>query len=210
MNAVKVLLFVLLAFGVAVLIVGGCVYGGYNKAVRLDETTHGAYAEIENQMQRRFDLIDNLVETVKGYAKQEKDVFLGVAEARKAYFQARDHKSPAEMAKANNSFSSALSRLLVLRETYPELKSNESFLKLQDEIAGTENRLAVARKRYNDAVKELNVFTRKLTGRFYSSLAGVKPAEYFKVPETAKAVPKVDFSTPSETGSPAPASAPSN
>ena len=97
----------------------------------------------------------------------------------------------------------------MLQETYPELKSNESFLKLQDEIAGTENRLAVARKRYNDAVNELNLFTRKLTGRFYSSLAGVKPAEYFKVPETAKAVPKVDFSTPSGTGSPAPASAPS-
>jgi LemA protein len=200
MNAVKVLLFVLLAFGIAVLIVGGCVFGGYNKAVRLDEKTKSAYAEIENQMQRRFDLIDNLVETVKGYATQEKDVFLGVAEARKAYFQARDHKSAAEMAKANDSFSSALSRLLVLRESYPELKSNESFLKLQDELAGTENRLAVARKRYNDAVKELNVFTRKLAGRFYSSLAGVERAEYFKVPETAKAVPKVDFSAPSDNG----------
>ncbi|MFQ5780449.1 MAG: LemA family protein, partial [Nitrospiria bacterium] len=144
----------------------------------------------ENQLQRRFELIPNLVETVKGVAGQEEKIFLGVAEARKAYFQAQ---SIGEKARAAGGMESALSRLLVLREAYPQLKSNESFLKLQDQLEGTENRLSVERKRYNDTVKVLNTFTRKLLGRFYAGLAGVEKAEYFEIEEGARAAPKVEF-----------------
>lgn len=191
MSVGKVLLVLFLAFLAAVLLVGGCIYSGYNRAVALDEAVASSWAEVENQLQRRFELIPNVVETVKGMAGQEKDIFLGVAEARKAYFQADTVK---EKASAANMFQSALSRLLVLQERYPDLKSNQAFLKLQDTVEGTENRLSVARKRYNDAVRALNTFARRLTGRFYASLAGVGEAEYFKAPEGAKTAPKIDFS----------------
>ena len=186
----RVLLAFMGAVLLAVLLVGGCMYSGYNKAVSLDEGVKSAWAQVENQLQRRWDLIPNLVESVKGVASQEKEVFLGIAKARESYFQA---KSVGQKAKAAGTFESALSRLLVLRETYPELKSNQSFLKLQDSVEGTENRLGVERKRFNDSVKQLNTFSRKLLGRLYCSLAGVEKAEYFEVTEEAKAVPKVDF-----------------
>ena len=189
----KILLLLFLAFGISCVFVGGCVWSGYNRAVTLDEQVDSSWAQVENQLQRRFDLIPNLVETVKGVAGQEEKVFLGIAEARKAYFQAKDTGSVAAKAKAAMGLQSALSRLLVLREAYPELKSNQSFLKLQDSLEGTENRISVERKRYNDSVKTLNTFTRKLAGRLYASLAGVEKAEYFEVSEEAKAVPKVDF-----------------
>ena len=190
MNLTKVLLILLVAVGGGALLVGGCMYSGYNRAVALDEEVKSAWAQVDNQLQRRFELIPNLVETVKGIAAQEKDVFLGIAKARESYFQA---KSVGQKAKAAGIFESALSRLLVLREAYPQLKSNESFLKLQDSLEGTENRLAVERKRYNDSVKVLNVFTRKLLGRFYASLAGVERAEYFEISEEAKTAPQVSF-----------------
>ncbi len=196
MSVTKVLLIILLAVVGVVVLGGACAYSGYNQAVTLDENVKSSWAQVENQLQRRYELIPNLVETVKGVAGQEEKIFLGVAEARKAYFQAQN--SPiAERAKAAGLMESALSRLLVLREAYPELRSNESFLKLQDQLEGTENRLAVERKRYNDAVKALNTFTRRLTGRLYSSLAGVERAEYFEIEEAARAAPKVDFSTDS-------------
>jgi LemA protein len=191
MNLTRVLLIMLAAIVGGVVIVGGCVYSGYNRAVALDEEVNGTWAQVENQLQRRFDLIDNLVETVKGVAGHEKEVFLGIAKARESYFQA---KSVGSKAKATGMFESALSRLLVLRETYPQLRANESFMKLQDSLEGTENRLSVERKRYNDAVKQVNTYRRKLLGRLYASLAGVEQAEYFEVAEEAKAVPKVDFS----------------
>jgi LemA protein len=159
--------------------------------VGLDEAVKGSWAQVENQLQRRYELIPNLVETVKGVAAQEQDIFLGIAKAREAYFTG---KSTAEKAQGATAMESALSRLLVLNEKYPELKSNESFLKLQDEVAGTENRLAVERQRYNDMVRTLNTFTRGVLGRLYSSLAGVGPAEYFEIGEAAKATPKVEFS----------------
>ena len=149
------------------------------------------WAQVENQLQRRFDLIPNLVETVKGIAGQEQKVFLGIAKSREAYFQA---KTVNEKARAAGSFESALSRLLVLRETYPQLKSNEAFLKLQDQLEGTENRLAVERKRYNDAVKDVNTYTRTFLGRFYCNLAGVGSAEYFEIEEAVRETPKVNFS----------------
>jgi LemA protein len=197
MNLTKVLLILVASILGALVIVGGCVYGGYNKAVTLDEAVQSAWAEVENQLQRRYDLVPNLVETVKGVAAQEKDVFLGIAKARESYFQA---KGPAQKAKAAGVFESALSRLLVLRETYPELKSNESFMKLQDSLEGTENRLTVGRKRYNDTVRTLNTFSRRLLGRFYTGLAGVEKAEYFEVAEAAKDAPKVDFSPEPQGG----------
>jgi len=190
MNLGKVLLIMMAAIVGGFLVVGGCIYSGYNRAVALDEEVKSAWAQVENQLQRRWDLIPNLVETVKGLAEQEKGVFLGIAKARESYFQA---KTVGEKAQSAGTFESALSRLLVLRETYPELKSNEAFLKLQDSVEGTENRLGVERMRYNEKVKELNTYSRKLLGRFYTGLAGVGKAEYFEVAEEAKAVPKVDF-----------------
>ena len=190
MNATKILLMVLVAMFGALVVVGCAVKSGYDKAIQLDENVNKAWAQVENQLQRRFDLLPNLVETVKGIAGQEKEVFLGIAKARESYFQA---KSTGQKARAAGSFESALSRLLVLKETYPELKSNQSFLKLQDSIEGTENRLSVERKRYNDAVSNVNAYTRKFFGRMYASLASVGQAEYFEVGEEAKTVPKVSF-----------------
>ena len=191
MRFVKILMLLFGASVLGVLVVGGCVYSGYNNAVTLDEEVKSRWAQVENQLQRRYELIPNLVETVKGVAGQEEKIFLGIAKSREAYFQA---KTVPQKAKAASGLESVLSRLLVLKETYPELRSNESFLKLQDTLEGTENRVAVERKRYNDSVRILNAFTRKLLGRFYSSLAGVQGAEYFEISEEAKTAPKVDFS----------------
>jgi LemA protein len=187
----KALLVVLGVLAAVVLLGGGCVYTGYNKAVGLDEQVGASWAQVENQLQRRFDLIPNLINTVKGVAGQEEKIFLGVAEARKAYFQA---DSIGEKAKAAGQVESSLSRLLLLRESYPQLKSNQSFLKLQDQLEGTENRLAVERKRYNESVRTLNTYTRQLLGRTFCGMAGVEAAEYFEIDEAAREVPKVDFS----------------
>lgn len=174
------------------IIIGGCMtYSGYNKAIALDEQVKSDWAQVDNQLQRRYELIPNLVETVKGVAGQEQEVFLGIAKSREAYFNA---STPPQKMEASRGLEGALSRLLVLRETYPELKSNESFLKLQDSLEGTENRLAVERKRYNDSVKTLNTFRRKLLGSFYANLAGVEAAEYFEIQDAAREAPKVDFS----------------
>ena len=175
-----------------VIIVGGCAISGYNKAIALSEGVDNRWAQVESQLQRRFDLIPNLVETVKGYAGHEKEVFSNIAEARAAYTGAG---SRAEKVKAANAFESALSRLLVIREAYPELKANQNFMSLQAQLEGTENRIAVERKRYNDAVKRLNTYCRKFFGRVFAGWAGVEKAEYFEVAEEAKAVPKVDFGT---------------
>jgi LemA protein len=193
MKAFKILGLMGLALIVSVLVVGGCLYSGYGRAVTLDEEVKSAWAQVENQLQRRFDLVPQLVNTVKGVAGQEEKIYLGVAKAREAYFQA---KTVNEKAEAAGGFERALSRLLVLRETYPELKSNESFLKLQDSLEGTENRLAVERQRFNDMVKQLNTFVRRPMGRLYASLAGVEQAEYFNPPEEAKEAPTVDFTKP--------------
>lgn len=182
------LIFVVVIVG---LVLGSCAYGGYNKAVRLDEGVKSSWAQVENVLQRRYDLIPNLVETVKGYATHEKDIFTDIANARTKYFSAG---SQAEKVEAANGLERALSRLLVLRETYPELKAQTSFLELQTQLEGTENRIAVERMRYNDAVREVNTYCRGLVSRIYCGWAGVKPAAYFEVPEAAKQVPKVDFS----------------
>lgn len=189
----KILGMMALALILAVLLVGGCLYSGYNQAITLDEEVKGAWAQVENQLQRRFDLIPQLESTVKGLASQEQKIYLGVAEARKSYFQA---DTVAEKAGAAQGFERALSRLLVLRETYPELKSDASFMKLQDSVEGTENRLSVERQRYNDTVRKLNMFVRRPLGRIYSSLAGVEQGEYFEPPAEAASAPKIDFAAP--------------
>jgi len=190
-------LLMVLLLGGAVMI-GGCLYNGYNKTIKLDEEVKGAWAQVDSQLQRRFEMIPNLVETVKGMAGQEKDIFLGIAKSREAYFQAKDQGDRAGQTAAAGTFESALSRLLVLKETYPDLKSNQSFLKLQDSVEGTENRLATERMRYNEAVKTLNTFVRGPLGRLFASLSGVKEANYFEISEGAKTAPKVDFSKPAE------------
>ena len=148
------------------------------------------WAQVENQLTRRYDLIPNLLETVKGYAEHETELFKHVADARTKYFNAQGTAAKAKAAGAMEGF---LSRLLVLQERYPDLKANQSFLKFQDELAGTENRIATERKRYNDAVRAVNTYSRSFFGRHFCEMAGVEKAEYFEAPEEKKAVPKVAF-----------------
>ena len=163
---------------------------GYNNVVAMDENVKGSWAQVENQLKRRYDLIPNLVETVKGYAAHEKELFEHIADTRTKYFQANSVK---DKINASNQLEGFLSRLLVLRETYPELKANENFLKLQDSLEGTENRIAVERKRYNDAVQLLNTYIRTFFGRFFAAFAGVSSAEYYEIPDAEKETPKVKF-----------------
>jgi len=163
---------------------------GYNNVIAMDEQVKSQWAQVENQLKRRYDLIPNLVETVKGYATHEKELFEFIAEARTKYFQANTVKGKIQ---ASNQLEGVLSRLLLLQENYPQLKANESFLKLQDSLEGTENRIAVERMRYNQAVQLLNTYIRTVFGRFFAGIAGVSSAEYYEVPEAEKAVPKVKF-----------------
>jgi len=156
----------------------------------MDENVKGSWAQVENQLKRRYDLIPNLVETVKGYAAHEKELFEHIADARTKYFNAGSVK---DKINASNQLEGVLSRLLLLNEQYPQLKANESFLKLQDSLEGTENRIAVERKRYNDAVQLLNTYIRTFFGRFFAAFAGVSSAEYYEIPEAEKEVPKVTF-----------------
>ncbi len=189
-KSVKILLIVVAVLVLFGFMLFGWVVKGYNRMVAMDENVKGQWAQVENQLKRRYDLIPNLVETVKGYAGHEKELFEHIADARTRYFQAKDVKGKIE---ASNRLEGALSRLLLLREQYPQLKANESFLKLQDSLEGTENRIAVARRRYNQAVQGLNTYMRTFYGRFFATLAGVGKAEYFQVPEAEKEVPKVKF-----------------
>jgi len=163
---------------------------GYNRVIALDENVKNNWAEIENQLKRRYDLIPNLVETVKGYAKHEKEIFEHIADARTKYFQANTVKEKIE---ASYGLERALSRLLLLQERYPQLRASENFLKLQDSLEGTENRIAVARRRYNIAVRALNTYIRTFFGRFFASITGITSAEYYEIPEAEKEAPKVKF-----------------
>jgi len=185
-----ILVGVLVAFLLVALSLYGFFKGTYNQFVTLDEGVKSAWAQVENQLQRRFDLIPNLVETVKGYAKQEKDVLVEVTNARARVGGAN---TVPEKIEANNELSGALSRLLVVVEKYPELKSNENFLRLQDELAGTENRIAVERKRYNDTVKNYNVTIRSFPANLLAGMFGFDKAAFFEAPVAAKATPQVKF-----------------
>jgi len=166
------------------------IINGYDTAIKMDEAVKEKWAQVDTQLKRRYDLIPNLVETVKGYAKHEQELFKHIADARTKYFQAN---SVREKIAAATALEGVLSRLLLLQERYPELKANESFLKLQDSLEGTENRIAVARKRYNDAVRDLNTFRRTFFGRFFAALAGISGAEYYEIPEAEKEAPQVKF-----------------
>ncbi len=184
---------VLIILGVIALVVIGAVMygvGQYNSVIAMDEQVKSQWAQVENQLKRRYDLIPNLVETVKGYAKHEKDLFENIANARTKYFQANSVKDKIQSSLQLEGF---LSRLLVLQETYPQLKANEGFLKLQDSLEGTENRIAVERKRYNDEVKSLNTYRRSFFGRFIAAFANVNEAQYYEIPQAEKEAPKVKF-----------------
>lgn len=166
---------------------------GYrNQLVSNDEDVKTQWAQVENQLQRRYDLIPNLVETVKGFAQQEQEVFLGVAEARSKVGGA---STIPEKISANQELSSALSRLLLVVERYPEIKSNQNFMALQDELAGTENRIAVERRRYNEAVKVYNKAIRMFPGNIIAGLYGFERAELYEAPPEAQSAPRVDFGT---------------
>jgi LemA protein len=176
---------------VIMLVVGGALVGQYNALVTSNEAVDAAWAQVENVLQRRADLIPNLVETVKGYAAHEEEVFTRVADARSRLAGAT---TPAEAAAANAGLTSALGRLLAIAEAYPDLKANQNFLRLQDELAGTENRIAVERMRYNDQVRTFNTAIKRFPTRFLAGLFGFTAHDYFEADQGAKEVPKVDFS----------------
>src|SRR6202030_3648131 len=188
---------VLLVVALIALAVGGMYVGRRNEMVRKNETVKSAWAEVDVVLQRRADLIPNLVETVKGFAAQEQTVFHDIASARSALLGA---KTPADKIAANGQLDGAIGRLLLIVENYPQLKSNENFLRLQDELAGTENRIAVERKRYNDTLQDYNTYVQHFPNNIYAGWAGFKPNEaYFAASEESRQVPKINFSTPNAT-----------
>lgn len=199
-----------IAIGIIVLllIVGFSSYvGAKNQMVTKNETVKAAWSQVDIVLQRRADLIPNLVETVKGFALQEQTVFGDIAKARSRLLSAN---TPADKISANQQLDGALGRLLVVVENYPQLKSNENFLRLQDELAGTENRIAVERKRYNDALQDYNTFIGLFPNSVWAGMAGFKRNDaYFAASEGAKTAPKVDFSgvkpTPPAQATPQPA-----
>ncbi|MBX2992221.1 MAG: LemA family protein [Bacteroidetes bacterium] len=195
----KGMIILLAIVGIIVLLVMWGV-GAYNSLVTKDVEVSGAWTQVENQFQRRFDLIPNYVETVKGFAQQERDVFLGVTEARAKVGQItvtkevlEDPRAFARFQQAQDQFSSAISRLLAVAENYPQLKSNENFMKLQDELAGSENRIATARTRYNAAVQDYNGAIRRIPMSFIAAFTGFREKEWFKAREGADAPPAVKF-----------------
>lgn len=176
--------------GVIIAILGLMAISGYNSLVSMNENVNGKWSQIENQLQRRADLIPNLVNTVKGYAAHEQQAIQAVADARAKLSGAQ---GPAAKAQANADLNNALSRLLVITENYPNLKADKNFRALMDELSGTENRIAVARKDYNDAVQIYNTKIRSFPSNIYAGMLGFGPKEYFKAEEGAQQVPKVQF-----------------
>ena len=164
--------------------------GTYNRLVNLDEGVKAAWAKVENQLKRRYDLIPNLVATVKGYAAHEREVLIAVTQARSRVGQAA---SVPEQIAANQELSSALARLLVVVENYPQLKANENFIRLQDELAGTENRISVERRRYNEAVQAYNIAIRRFPTNLVASSLGFQRAPFFEAPRGAEQAPVVSF-----------------
>ena len=169
-----------------IVIIAVSIIGSYNGLISLEESTNTAYSDIQVQLQRRMDLVPNLVNTVKGYAAHETEVFTAVSDARAKLAGAGTVEEASE---ANEELSSALSRLIAISESYPELKSNENFLSLQDELAGTENRIGVARKDYNDAVQKYNVKIRS----FPTNMLGFEKKQQFEADSAAQSAPSVSF-----------------
>jgi LemA protein len=181
----------LVLLAVVALPLGGC---SYNTFVSQDEAINQQWAQVQNQLQRRNDLIPNLVETVKGYAAHEEGVYKDIAESRSRLLAA---KSPDETIAAANQQSSALGRLLAISENYPQLRANEQFNRLMDELSGTENRIAVERMRYNEKVQEYDTARRQFPSNLTAKLFGFKEHPYFQAPAEAQQVPKVNFNKPS-------------
>src|SRR3954463_163353 len=183
--------------------VGGSYVGAKNQMVAKNETVKSAWSQVDVVLQRRADLIPNLVETVKGYAKQEQTVFGDIAKARSTLLSAGN---PSAKIAANQQLDGALGRLLVIVENYPQLKSNENFLRLQDELAGTANRIAVERRRYNDTLQDYNTYVQMFPHNIFAAWAGFKTNDaYFKAAEGSREAPKVNFTSPTTQ---APASEP--
>ena len=180
----------LVVFFAVVLLLAGWIFGSYNGVVTANENVNGKWSQVETQLQRRSDLIPNLVNTVKGYSAHESQVFTDVANARARLAGARN---VTEAAQANGELSGALSRLLAISENYPQLKANTNFIQLQDELAGTENRLAVARKDYNDAAQAYNAKLKSVPTVFVARLMGFTERSYFKADAQAQSAPQVKF-----------------
>ena len=183
-------LVVVAVLAVIVLVIGGALVGGYNSLVQSRTTVETAWAQVENTLQRRNDLIPNLVETVRGIAQQEQAVFGAIADARARMAGA---KTPEETINAAHQMDTALGRLFVVVENYPQLRSSENFLRLQDEIAGTENRIAVARGDYNNAVKDYNVMVKSFPTVLYAGMLGFTPKPFFEATPGAETPPHVQF-----------------
>lgn len=187
---------VLISLGVVALLVvmiASAFIGTYNGLQLMDENVNSKWAQVNNQLKRRNDLIPNLVSTVKGYATHEKSVFTNIAEARAKLSGSMNKNDVKAVQQNNNELSGALSRLLMVVERYPELKADKNFVNLQDELAGTENRLSVARKDYNDSVQLINAKIRTFPTSIIASISGIKSREYFEVDESEKKVPEVKF-----------------
>jgi len=180
----------LVAVALAALPLAGC---SYNRFVGQEEAIKSQWAQVENQLQRRNDLIPNLVETTKGFAQHEESIYKDIADARSRLLAAT---SPDEKIAAANQQTSALGRLLAVVENYPQLRANEQFNRLMDELAGTENRLATERMRYNERVQEYNTSRRQFPANLTAKLFGFKEYPFFQAPPDAKTVPKVNFSKP--------------
>lgn len=185
----KGLIAVVIIVALIVVIIAKLV-GSYNNLIGLEEETNTAFANVQVQLQRRADLVPNLVNTVKGYAAHETEVYTAVSDARAKLAGAT---TVGEVSEANGELSSALSRLLAISESYPELKANENFLSLQDELAGTENRIGVARKDYNDVVQQYNVKIRSFPTNIFAGMLGFETKEQFAADENAQSVPEVNF-----------------
>src|SRR5438876_476980 len=182
----------MLALAPLLLGVGGC---GYNQIQKKDEQAAQAKQQISVQLQRRADLVPNLVNTVKGYAQHEEAVFTQVAQARAGLAGAIQTGDPAQMATANAQLTAALGRLIVVAEAYPQLKADQTFLRLQDELAGTENRIATARQDYNQAVNDYNAYIRQFPQTITAKVTGAKPRTYYEAAAGSETAPTVDFGT---------------
>jgi len=185
---------ILTVLAVVALAIAGMYVSSRNEMVRKNEAVKSDWAQVDVVLQRRADLIPNLVETVKGFAAQEQTVFHDIASARSALLGAQ---TPADKIAANGQLDGALGRLLLIVENYPQLKSNENFLRLQDELAGTENRIAVERKRYNDAIQDYNTYIGLFPNNIFAGWAGFQRNNaYFAAPEASREAPKVQFPSP--------------
>lgn len=186
----------LIILGVVILLVvmiASAFIGTFNSLQLMDENVNSKWAQVENQLKRRNDLIPNLVATVKGYATHEKEVFTNIADARAKLGGAMNKNDMKGIQQGNNELTGALSRLLLVVERYPELKADKQFMNLQDELAGTENRLSVARKDYNESVQALNSRIRTFPTSIIAGIIGIKAREYFEISEAEKKAPEVKF-----------------